>query len=80
MNEWHKLVLPRKNLYGWVQGLERVGNHIHYREIKEWCQSNLPKDKWQSYIEGETGKKIFLFKDSKYQTLFLLRWANELFI
>jgi hypothetical protein len=77
MNKWHKLVLPRKNLYGWVQGLERVGNHIHYREIKEWCYDHLPKGKWQSYIEGETGKKVFLFKEEKYLTLFLLKWMSE---
>lgn len=77
MKEWHKTTLVRRNLYGWMAGLEKIGNHIHYREIKEWCKINLPAGAWQSYIEGETGKKIFLFKEPKYQTLFLLRWANE---
>lgn len=77
MQTWSKLELPRKNLWGWAQGLEKVGNHIHYRNLKEWCQDRLPKHVWQSYIEGETGKKIFLFKEEKYKTLFLLRWSDE---
>lgn len=70
-------MLPRKNLYGWAQGMQKIGNHIHYREIKDWCYDNLPQKLWQSYIEGETGKKVFLFKEAKLKTLFLLRWPND---
>jgi hypothetical protein len=77
MHEWHKIILPRRNLWGWSDGLEKIGNHIHYREIKEWCYDHLPQGKWQSYIESKTGKKVFLFKEHKLLTFFLLKWGNE---
>lgn len=77
MQTWHKVELPKKNLYGWADGLPRIGNHVHYREIKDWCYQNLPNHLWQSFIEGETGKKIFLFKEAKLKTFFLLRWGND---
>lgn len=74
MKDWHKITVPRKNLYNWGHSRNDVGNHVHYLELKNWCFSHFPKDSWSSYVERETGRKIFFFEKEKFLTMFLLQW------
>jgi len=59
MNHWFKVKVPRKNLYNWADNLNEVGNHVHYLELKNWCFEHFPKKQWGSYLDKDSGEKIF---------------------
>jgi hypothetical protein len=73
----HKIVVPRKNLWGYWDHKKPWGNIAHYDMLREWCVNHLPKGDWESHYNSFDEKKEFWFKDEKVKTLFLLRWSDE---
>lgn len=45
-------------------------DHRHYRDLCDWCNSNVPDSEWASSFTQ--GRKRFAFKDHKFATWFKL--------
>jgi hypothetical protein len=76
---WTMIKVPRANLYKWNSPTGYFGNHIHYKEIREWCEKYFLDNEWFSAINDQ-GEKLFAFKEPKYATLFRLQWHKALTI
>lgn len=80
--DWAKVEIPRNNLYNYFSMFAvEWGNHIHFREISQWCSENLKPGTWHGEILDEShldkyGVKVFYFQDPRDRLIFLLRWAQ----
>lgn len=82
---WHVVRVTRANLWNWAreQDYSDLGDSAHYRHIRSWCNSSLPKDSWEGRFisnnfwrdtSGEVVTKEFAFKNERDKTLFMLKW------
>lgn len=72
---WDVVEIGRANLYKLYED-ELFGNQLHYRDMRTWCNDTFPKGTWEATIDRSyEGKKKFVFKESKYATLFRMKWA-----
>lgn len=58
---------------GWTKvTIDRFTDNHHAIDIRYWLEENI---KLNDYFYRGT---VFLFKDSRYATMFILRWGGEL--